>query len=190
MIDVAQFARRVRRRTRIAAVLFFGGALMLVVDFTTKLPTPEKGEFAFVWLFAMGLGGFIYYLSMELPTKEIMRVAKENNGLVCVGEIATTLDITPDLALRALRHLQRIGIAQPRWEELQKNLWEFPDYMQLPIADAIDLARKHGGKLTLQDLVASGHTLEVAQQTFETIQQKGLGRDQGGETPAIILGAK
>jgi hypothetical protein len=190
MIDITQFSKRIKRRTITAATLFFGGALLLVVDFTTKLPTAEKGEFAFVWLFLMGIGGFFYYLSMELPTKEIMQVAKDNNGLVTVGEIATALDIKPDLALHALRHLQCLGIAEPRWEELQKNLWQFPDYTQLPIADAIDLARKQGGHITLQDLVAHGFTLEIAQQTFETLHKKGIAHDQTGDRLSISLGRK
>lgn len=190
MVDITAFAKRIRRRSTIAAGLFFGGALMLVIDFTTKFPTAAKGEFAFVWLFMMAIGGFFYYLSMELPTKEILQLAQDYKGLVTVGEIATGLGINPDLAIRALRHLQQVGMTEPHWQELQKNLWEFPDYVQLPIAEAIDLARKHGGKLTLQDLVARGYTLDVAQQTFETIQQKGLAHEHDGDRLSILLGQK
>ena len=49
MVDIAEYARRIRRRMWAAGILFFGGALMMVLDFTTKLPTTEKGEFAAVW---------------------------------------------------------------------------------------------------------------------------------------------
>jgi hypothetical protein len=188
MIDIAAFSRRIRRRAIAAATLFFGGAFMLVVDFTTRLPTAEKGEFAFVWVFLMAVGGFFYYLSMELPSKEVMQMAEDRKGLLTVGEIATALAINPDLALRTLHHLQRIGVAAPRWQELQKNLWEFPDYIQLPISQAIDLARQQGGRLTLQDLVASGHSVEIAQQTFDVIQEKGLARQQPTDSLSLLLG--
>ena len=190
MIDISQFSKRVWRRSVIAATLFFGGALMLVVDYTTKIPTAEKGEFAFVWLFAMGVGGFFYYLSMELPTKEVMQIAEEHKGLVTVGEVSTALGINPDVALRTLYRLQRLGLASPRWEELQKNLWEFPDYVKLPVSQAIDLAQKQGGRLTLQDLVASGYSLDVAQQTFDAIHQKGLARQADADRASILLGQK
>ncbi|MGN6371284.1 MAG: hypothetical protein ACTHN5_23770 [Phycisphaerae bacterium] len=190
MINISQFSKRIKRRTFAAASLFFGGALMLVVDFTTKIPTAEKGEFAFLWLFLMGLGAFFYYLSMELPTREILQVAKDNNGLITLGELSTALDIKPDLALHALKHLQRLGLAEPRWEELQKNLWQFPDYTQLPIAATIELARKNGGNISLHDLVAHGYTLEVAQQTFDTLHKKGLAQNQPADHLSIPLAQK
>jgi hypothetical protein len=73
---------------------------------------------------------------------------------------------------------------------LQKNLWEFPDYVKLPISQVIDLAQKQGGRVTLQDLVASGYSLDVAQQTFDAIQQKGLARRPDADRASILLGQK
>ena len=53
---------------------------------------------------------------------------------------------------------------------------------------AIDLARQQGGRLTLQDLVASGHSVEIAQQTFDVIQEKGLARQQPTDSLSLLLG--
>lgn len=179
MVDLGSFAKRIRRESVAAGVLFFGGAFMMVLDFTTRLPTTEKGEFAFVWAFLMGLGGFFWWRSMELPLKEILQLAESRNGVLTLSEIATALDIRPGLALRALRALASAGLAHICWEDVQKNLWEFPDAVRLPIGQALNLARSHGGRVALGDLVADGHSVEVAEQTFEVLAGKGLARDEG-----------
>jgi len=188
MIDIADFARRIRRRSILAGLFFFGSAAMLIVDFTTSLPTQVEGEFAFLWLFGLAIGAFFYFLSMELPKKEILQLAETHNGLLSLSEISTALAIDPQTALRTLLLLQRLGIAIPRWQELQKNLWEFPDYLKLPIAETIDLAKKHGGRLSLKDLISAGHSVDVAQQTFDALSEKGLAqKDPSATGPALIL---
>jgi len=190
MIDIGDYCRRVRRRLTIAGTLFIGGALLLVVDYTTQWPTAEKGEFAAVWLFAMAVGAYFYVRSMELPVKEIMQLAETKGGVLTLSEICTAVSVNPDVALKTLGYLQRLNVAAPRWEELQKNLWEFPDVVKLPIAQAIEMAKKSGGKLRLQDLVASGHSLEVAEQTFDALAEKGLAHAENtGAGRCVSVGA-
>ena len=188
MMNITDFARRTGRQKRAAALLFVAGAVMLVVDFTTKFPTVEKGEFAAVWLVAMAIGGFLYYRSMELPAKEVLALAESHNGLVTVGELSTALEIDPAVVLRTLGYLQKMGLASQRWGELQRNLWEFPDYVKLPIAETIDLARENKGRVTLGQLVARGLSLDVAQQTLDTLADKGLGQpDAAAPERTLIL---
>jgi hypothetical protein len=182
MIDIADFARRIRRRRILAGVLFFGGAGLMTVSLFTRLPVMVKGEFAAVWLFVMGIGGYFYFRSMELPVKEIMQLAEDKGGVLTLSEICTALGVDPDVALRALVHLQRVGVAAPRWQEIQKNLWEFPDAIKLPIGEAIDLAKEGGGRVTIRDLVAAGHSVEVAEQTFDAIAEKGLAQQETGSS--------
>jgi hypothetical protein len=188
MVDIKAFAARIQRRTLAAAILFLGGAGMLVVDFTTDFPTRGKGAFAGLWLFAMAVGAWFYYLSMELPRAELMQIAQERGGVVTEGELATALGVGPELIKRTLAYLQTLGIAAPRWEELRKNLWEFPDYVKLPVGEAIALARKQGGRVTVADLLDGGHSLEVAQETVETLAAKGIGHNEGvGNARAVVL---
>jgi hypothetical protein len=186
VIDIADFAKRVRRRTWLAGLLFFGGALLMVLDFSVRISRAAKGELAVLCGLIMGIGLFFYYRSLELPQKEIIQLAESKGGVLSLSEISTALAIEPAIALRTLLRLQRLGVATPRWADLQKNLWEFPDYTKLPIAETIDLARERGGKISLHDLVAGGHSPEVARQTFDTLSEKGLARQQGAE---LLLGS-
>ena len=132
MVDIAAFSRRVRRWAIASGIMFFGSALMMLVDFTTRLPTAEKGEFAAVWLFGMGVGVFFYYRSLELPMKELVAFAQAHNGVLTVSEICTGLNISPELAVRTLKRLHAAGLAQPNWSNLDKNQWEFPDILPKP----------------------------------------------------------
>lgn len=174
MVDITDFSRRVKRSSILSGVLFFGGALMMAVDFTTRFPTTEKGEFAVLWAFAMVVGVFFWFRSMELPMKEIMQLAEQHDGLLTVTEIATAMDISPDLVMRALRHLQARGLARVSLRELDRNLWEFPDSAHLPITQALKIAEANGGYLTVADLINAGVTLEIAQQTLAVLQAKGV----------------
>jgi len=187
MVDITAFAKRIRKRTIAATSLFFGGSFMMVLDFTTRFPTQEKGEFALVWAFVMAVGVYFWYRSMELPLKEIMQLAESRNGLLTLSEAATALDVDPDRVADSLHCLERRGLAKPCWQELNKNLWEFPDSMHLPIAQTIDLARSHGGRVNLQDLVASGQSLELAQQTFSVLAEKGLAREERAEGRSLVF---
>ena len=188
MIDITDFARRIRRRSILAGIFFFGSAAFLVADLTIKMPMQLKGEIAIPWLFGLGVGAYFYFRSMELPKKEILQLAETHHGILSLSEISTALAIDPDLALRTLLLLQRLGVANPRWQELQKNLWEFPDYLKLPIAETIDLAKKHGGRLSLKDLISAGHSVDVAQQTFDAMSEKGLAqKDPATPDGTLIL---
>jgi hypothetical protein len=120
------------------------------------------------------LGFLTVYFATRPPTTEIMHLARENHGLLTLSEIVTTLNISPKRAIRSLRILQAHGIASQRWQEFRKNLWEFPDYMTLPLFESIELAKTQGGRLTAVDLTASGHSREIARQTMVTLREKGL----------------
>jgi hypothetical protein len=188
MPDLTAFSRRLRRLKTAAAALFFAGAGMLVIDFTTKFPTAQKGEFAALWLVAIAVSGYLYYRSMELPATEVLQLAEAKGGLLTLSEIATALNIDPALALRTLQYLQSTGVAAPHWQELQKNLWQFPDYLKLPLAQSLDFAKANGGRVSLKDLLAQGHSVDTAMQTFQTLTDKGLAQaDPASPTPSVII---
>jgi len=83
--------------------------------------------------FGIGVGKIAN--ARRLPKVQIMRLAESRDGLLTLSEITTALDIDPDLALRTLKTLAKSGIAHQRWEEVHKNLWEFPDYTKRPALD-------------------------------------------------------
>ena len=115
-------------------------------------------------------------------------MAETRNGLLTVTEITTALDTDPGLVIRALKRLQAQGLARPCWQEWNKNLWEFPDCTHLPIAETIQLARESGGRIELQDLIAAGHSVEIAQQTFAVLASKGIAQDDTtAATPSLTL---
>jgi hypothetical protein len=172
--EVIPFSDRMRARARFAAILFFSGAVMLVVDFTTRFPTTIKGEYAIFWAAAMILGIFLYYRSLELPVREVLQLAQSHDGMLTLTEIATELDVSPDVAIRTLRFLAARNLARPSLQQIEKNLWEFPDCLKLPLAQAMDLAKENDGKLDLQQLMATGVSLESAQQTIDVMKARGF----------------
>src|SRR5262249_27447882 len=109
------------------------------------------------------------------------------NGVLTIAEIAVALNINPSLAVRTLLQMQAVGLARPCWQEFDKNLWEFPDASRLPVTQTIQLARENKGTLTLQDLVAAGHSLEVAEQTFTVLAGKGIAQDERSEGPRRLV---
>jgi hypothetical protein len=128
--------------------------------------------------------------SRQPPTKEIMQLARARNGLLTLSEITTELDIEPHLAHRALEQLKKLKIASQRWQEIHKNVWEFPDYLQLPVQQSLDIARTHDGRITLQDLLAQGHSLDTAQQTLDTLSREGLARPDAADPHAAQVLAR
>ncbi|HVX84660.1 MAG TPA: hypothetical protein VH253_07575 [Phycisphaerae bacterium] len=129
----------------------------------------------------------LFRRSRTLPTQEVMRLAEARHGLLTLSETATALDIDPDLALRTLQALSKKGIASQRWTELRKNLWEFPDYMTLPIPQSIELAKSHGGRLSLSDLVSSGHSTQTARDTLTTLTEKGLAQPDPASPQSTLI---
>jgi len=100
----------------------------------------RESELMYFLLWGSGftaVGALFYWRSRKLPGKEILLLAESRGGLLTLPEVSTTLDIDPGLAASALKELQKLHIACPRWQELRKNLWEFPDYMTLPIAESV-----------------------------------------------------
>jgi hypothetical protein len=188
MVNLATYAKRVRRNRMLGMIIFLGSALMLGTELLARgLPTPARLEAAIPWVFGLGAGLVFYYFSLELPKQEILQLAESRHGLLTLSEIATTLNVDPDLVLRTLRHMQKSGLATPRWTELQRNLWEFPDYVKLPIDETITMARDRGGRVSLQDLVARGHSLDTAQQTFDALSDKGLAQRDTADTRSLIV---
>lgn len=182
MVDIRAYARRVRRNTLIASMLFVVGAVITAGVFLSRLPIFAKGEAALVGLVIMGVSAYFWFRAMELPTREIMQLAADRRGLLTVTEITTALNADPDRVMRALRYLRDRGLARVSWQDLDKNLWEFPDCLQLPVPEAIAMAQANGGRLSLRDLLARGHTMEIAQQTMHTLAEKGLAKaEQGGD---------
>jgi hypothetical protein len=101
-------------------------------------------EFMFTALWAGGFGIFGYLAfaaSSKPPTKELLLLAQARQGILTLPEVSTALDIDPYLAAYALRRLQKLNIAIPCWQEIRKNLWEFPDYMPAEIMEPIEMAR-------------------------------------------------
>jgi hypothetical protein len=183
------------RRQRVPGLHFLGiffmlvGAFLLVMALVNEKHPDDRISLAAVSVLMM-IGGAVTtaVLLNHKPTSEVLKLAQSRNGLLTLSEIATALDIEPALALRTLKHLRKLGVATQRWEELRKNLWEFPDYVQLPISQTLDLAKTHGGRVSLRDLVASGHSLDIASQTFDTLSEKGLAQQDpaSGERTLIV----
>jgi hypothetical protein len=143
-------------------------------------------ELLFYYLWAggfLGVGAFVYSLSRVAPTKDVLLLAEAKKGLVTLPEVSTALDIDPRLASRALKQLQKLGIANPCWQEYRKNLWEFPDYVNLPLDRALEIAKK-SGRVTLKDLVAQGHSVDTAQRTLDALSREGLAAEPPPNEPA------
>jgi DNA-binding transcriptional ArsR family regulator len=191
MGDKSQSRRRGKQR---------GGLTVVIVGLCLIAPSLihhgfsglASGGMTLAGLICMGVGlislGETLWKKRQLPKREIMRLAEQRNGLLTLGEITTALDIDPEIARRTLQALSKAGIASQRWEEFRKNLWEFPDYMTLPITESIELAKARGGRLTLDDLVASGYSRDTARQTLDTLSEKGLAQqDPATTSPALIV---
>lgn len=177
-----------------------GGLTLTIVGLALLVPPFLHSGLDAVARGGIGIGGFIclglgvttlaraYFSARQLPKKEILRLAEARKGLLTVSEIATALDLEPGLALKTLQALSKDGIATQRWTEVRKNLWEFPDYLTLPIPESIELAKANGGRLTLEALVASGHSEKTARDTFDALSEKGLAHsDPAPGAPAIIV---
>ncbi len=112
--------------------------------------------FAAFWAGGFGIFGYMAFAaSRKPPTKELLLLAQARQGILTLPEVSTALDIDPHLAAYALRRLQKLNIATPCWQEIRKNLWEFPDYMPAEIMDAIELARSRCNRPTAEDLLNS-----------------------------------
>jgi hypothetical protein len=183
MINFAGVGKRLRTRRNEALFNLLFGLLISAFAFMW-----EGGAGALFLLIGIGFlcgGTFGFLLSRQLPVKEIMQLAESRNGLLTLSEITTTLDIDPALAARALKKLQALKIASPRWQEIRKNLWEFPDYVQLPLEESLELAEKSGGRVTLKDLVSQGYSVDTAQQTLNTLSREGLARPDAADAGTL-----
>jgi len=48
--------------------------------------------------------------------------------------------------------------------------------------ESIELAKAKGGRLSVQDLVASGHSADTARQTLDALNSKGLAQEDPANT--------
>jgi hypothetical protein len=174
-------ARKSKSRSDIASgfiVLAVGLALIVSNIAKTGLPGISKGGMALGGLIVLTVG--IVQISeailraRRLPKKEILKLAQSRQGLLTLGEITTALDLDPAVVKKTLEALSKDGLASIRWQEYRKNLWEFPDYMTLPISESLELAKSKGGRITENDLVATGHSRQTARQTLDALADKGL----------------
>jgi hypothetical protein len=169
---------------KVQAVVFFG-----IFCFFPGIGM-AAGEEGFFVLGGIGAGFFLAGMLCVMairraPTKEIMHLAKERGGLLTLGEITLSLDVDPSLASRALAKLHKLNCASPRWQEIRKNLWEFPDYLELPLEQSLKLAEKSGGRLRLKDLLAQGYSLDTAQQTLDALAREGLAQVDPGDATSV-----
>jgi hypothetical protein len=173
-----------------ATVLIVGLCLLGYAFMRNGLGGVASGGIAFSGYICVGVGllgiAQTFLKSRQLPKKELMRLAEQRKGILTLSEIATALNIEPEIARRTLQALAKDGIAIQRWEEFRKNLWEFPDYMKLPITESIELAKAKGGRLSMQDLLNSGHSADVARQTLDTLSDKGLAHQDPATRDVIV----
>jgi hypothetical protein len=178
-----------------------GGIFLLIMAVCFVVPTlvathPMPPVLLVVALICAALGVFVIInglltKSRRRPTQEIMRLAEQRHGILTLSEIATALNLDPKVVQRTLQQLSETGIAQQRWQEFRKNIWEFPDYMKLPLSESLELAKAKGGRLTLEDLTAAGHSPDTARQTLDTLNDKGLAHPDpaspSSTQPALIV---
>jgi hypothetical protein len=155
------------------------GVFMLLMD-VLAVDSDGKAPVAIIFGLMLAAGIVLSYLGFfaDLPTQELMLFAKSRGGLVTLSEIATEMEIDPHMALRTLKSLQKIGVARQRWQEIHRNVWEFPDYLEVPMSEALDVAQKNGGQVALKDLLAQGLSQETAQQALDVLREKGLAQQQ------------
>jgi hypothetical protein len=186
-------ARKTNSRSDLAS-----GFIVLAVGIALIAPSIFEGHWGVNGRIAIGgliisaVGliriGEAFLRTRRLPKKEVMRLAEQRGGLLTVSEITTALDLDPALAKKTLEALSKDGLASIRWQEYRKNLWEFPDYMTLPISESIELAKNKGGRLSENDLVATGHSRTIARQTLDALADKGLAQpDPAAPSSTLIV---
>ncbi len=188
MRDMLAFHRRRRKLFWWAQALFWGGLAFMVLDLTTVWPTTEKGAFLGPTLVVIAVGAALYLASRKLPLAEVLDLARERRGRLTLSEITSELQIdlrTAELCIEVLRRkkLVRSGMA------IQQDVLIFPDSYALPEAEALAVAQKHGGTLTVA-LVREELRLDqaAAEETLRSLEMQGYlkaGEDDG--TPAWRL---
>ena len=108
-------------------LLFWGGALFGILDLTTPLPTPVRGEFAFVWLVMLGLGAFWWTKSKKLPTEEVLELARLHRGRLLVVDVISEMGLDIEMARRTLDRMVVKGYAFAGYcEEKGCEIFDFP----------------------------------------------------------------
>ncbi len=76
----------------------------------------------------------------ERPEKTVLRVAKENNGIVSPGEVALESDISIDDARKLLDKLVGSGVAELRVRSSGVVVYFFPEFAHSGKDDFVDLS--------------------------------------------------
>ena len=122
---------RLYRRRYLGTLLLFAAAIGIAICVIDPPNSHDRTAAIVICGTLAGFGALAFIRGRELPTTDVMRFAQSRGGLVTLSEIATTLDLDPETVVKTLRKLQKLGVAMHRWEEVRRNLWEFPDYLPM-----------------------------------------------------------
>ena len=142
---------------RILGYLLLSFGILSVIDFFSPIPIPTTFLGAFVtggiaiaagaWLLTGG--GWLAYLKRWAATREagsarqshrlpfnpllpveILRLARENDGILTVSKVAIALNVPLDQAAAALEECVRKGNAMPDYDiDGQTALYRFPEFI-------------------------------------------------------------
>ena len=145
------------RWKRILGYILLGFGILSVIDFFSPIPIPTTFLGAFVtggiaiaagaWLLTGG--GWLAYLRRWASTRsagssrqpgrvlfnpllpvEILRLARENDGILTVSKVAIALNVPLDQAAAALEECVRKGNAMPDYDiDGQTALYRFPEFI-------------------------------------------------------------
>jgi hypothetical protein len=144
------------RWKRILGYILLGFGILSVIDFFSPIPIPTTflgafftGGIAIVagaWLLTGG--GWLVYLKRWAATRdagsarkpdrvvfnpllpvEVLRLARENDGILTVSKVATSLNVPLDQAAAALDECVHQGNAFPDYDiEQQHAIYRFPEF--------------------------------------------------------------
>lgn len=98
-------------KKRIGAWGFWASVVFAVLDATTRLPTAERGAFAFVSLTMMTIFAVIYGLGCKLPLEETIEIARLHDNQLKITDLTRELNVTIDTARKILSALVQKGQA-------------------------------------------------------------------------------
>lgn len=178
-------------------LLFVGGLLMLLIDWTTPFPTPARGGFTMWWLIVVGWGVWFYIKSTRLPIEETLELASSKRGELTLDDLTREFGISVSIAKKTLDELQRRSLTETS-ERGNAIVWVFRDHVSrnLPLENVLLQAKNAKGKLTLADVIEQQSiTMTEAEVTLAKLVEKGQARvvnEEDGGThwifPSLVEG--